>query len=139
MPDEAATVAHKYVMATSDKLHKPVDEQTLQVGHVHLNVEEDGAMCKHIADSTYDLHTGARSLRRGVHECIAMPVTELYLDTPGEISPAEMNVQPMPQYTARLQPTGDGNEEVNVFIDGQIEIQKDELGELVDQMDDITI
>lgn len=64
------------------RLTEDSDEQLL--GDVHLRLPREGAVCRAIAEASYDTNLGARSLKTAVEE-VREKLTEAYLDGEDEI------------------------------------------------------
>ena len=72
------------------------------VGRIILDVKQDGAICKLIAEDGYDPQQGARSLRSAVEARIEDQLVERYLEEDGRIE----DWQPMVKYTVDLSRNG---------------------------------
>lgn len=66
-PAEASVVAHKYVLDLQQRVLQRIQLSGQQlVGRIVLDVRQDGAICKLIAEEGYDSAQGARSLKQAV-------------------------------------------------------------------------
>lgn len=100
---EQAVVAHKYVLDLQEKVRQSVQASGQQlVGCIILNVKQDGAICKLIAEEGYDSEQGARSLKAAVEARIEDDLVMKYLSEDGRIE----DWQPMVKYTVDLSRNG---------------------------------
>lgn len=85
MPDKQA----RFLLELCKQVREPVrltedsDEQLL--GDVQLRLPREGAVCRALAEASYDTNLGARSLKTAVEE-VREKLTETYLDEEDEIT-----------------------------------------------------
>ncbi|KAF2194328.1 P-loop containing nucleoside triphosphate hydrolase protein [Zopfia rhizophila CBS 207.26] len=85
-PTEAAVIAHKFILELKRKVLQSISISSKQlVGHVILDLQRDGAICKLIADEGYDMDQGARSLQAAVESRIGDALVQSYLEEEGQI------------------------------------------------------
>lgn len=106
-------MAHKYVLDIQEKVRQSVQTSGQQlVGRINLNVRQDGAICKLIAEEGYDSDQEARSLKAAVETRIEDELVMKYLSEDGRIE----DWQPMVNYTVDLSRNGS----LNIFKVGQL-------------------
>jgi hypothetical protein len=109
-PNEAAVVAHKYVLSLAGRVAGAVDDSGGSnaggrlVGRVALEVERSGAVCALLAAEDYDPETGARSLEMAVGARVEEPLVQAYLEEEGEIH----GLQPRRRYLVDVAKGGSG-------------------------------
>ena len=95
-------VAHKFILDFTDHIRKPIDlNMKYLVGHVHCELEGDGQICKHLAETGYERTLGARSLKRVIEEHVEAQLVDKYLRQDDEITEST-NEGPLQKYTIRL-------------------------------------
>ncbi|KAI5249069.1 P-loop containing nucleoside triphosphate hydrolase protein [Aureobasidium subglaciale] len=122
--DEAAVINHKCLRSFGDRIRRPIDlhsKPPRTIGHMHLSLEEDGELCKFLAES-YVRELGATSIQNRVGGLEAEPFM-LYTDSDDEITES-INKQPRVKYTVQLHPVGDTSE-VAIREDGTTLIPSD--------------
>lgn len=112
--EEAAVVAHKYFLQGTDVFRRSVSRRDKRlVGDVWLSAQDDGALCRYLAQEGYlkDTSQGARSLSRIVIRVVSSKLTRLYLH---KLQPILEGGQAKVFAEARLVPTEDGGKRVVV-------------------------
>ena len=89
------------------------------VGNIVLELERDGAICKHIAEEGYDPDQGARSLKTAIDSGIGNALVQAYLDEEDQIHDS----LPITKYRVSL--TNNGVLKVGKVTDKS---EKDDLG-----------
>ncbi|KAF2874883.1 P-loop containing nucleoside triphosphate hydrolase protein [Massariosphaeria phaeospora] len=100
---EQAVVAHKFLLKFSDKICKNIDlrpEVKRHMGHCVLSVQDDGKLCKFMAESGYDRTSGARGLKREAVKIQGLTRTS-YNAVEGEVT-EELNNGPLQKFEAKL-------------------------------------
>ncbi|XXH03385.1 hypothetical protein Hte_009784 [Hypoxylon texense] len=128
-PGEQAVVAHKFLKALQDKVHRPIIISTPNdsnnnsnnnetshrlIGHTDIRALDDGRVCAEIARKSYRRDLGARSVYRGVRR-LGRDLALRYSDTDDLVDEA-MNARPRQQYFAQVGrlPGGGGRDVVVV-------------------------
>jgi len=79
-------IAHKFILELKRKVLQSISISSKQlVGHVVLDLQRDGAICKLLADEGYDMDQGARSLQAAVESRIGDALVQSYLEEEGHI------------------------------------------------------
>ncbi|KAK5123547.1 hypothetical protein LTR85_002585 [Meristemomyces frigidus] len=118
---EQAVVAHKFLSELVDQLRQPIDLSPTTKrypAHVHLAIENDGKLCKHIAEESYITELGARSLTSGIDD-IGRDFFTTFVDNE-ELVTDDMNEGPLMRYTVQLVPVAGSKDvsEVSVVREG---------------------
>ena len=123
---EQAVFAHKCILNTFDNLRQPIDlQKTRFIGHIHLNLTNDSSITKYIAETSYDIALGARSLEHAVERLIEAQLVQKYVQSDNEIT-EETNNGPLQKFTLQLYPVTESEEELVIFRDGNTELAKSE-------------
>ena len=76
--DEAAVIAHKFVLRLCDSYREPIATTSIDyLGKIHLNLHEDGEACS-ILGKSYTIDEGAHSLEWAVEDKIGKAVSKAY-------------------------------------------------------------
>ena len=100
--EEAAVVAHKFLLQLAIELRRPIDfSESVRrlIGHIDLTFVEDGRLSSNIADQ-YNRKLGARSLFNGV-DAVRRQIFARYCEIDLDISESD-NDGPMTQLTVEL-------------------------------------
>jgi hypothetical protein len=89
------------------------------IGHINLDLIEDGVFCSKMAETHYVVAGGARSLLPVVDMVEDKMVLE-YTETEDLVTEA-MNAEPLLTYIARLIPTANDGYEIAVFRESEID------------------
>ncbi|KAK5123530.1 hypothetical protein LTR85_002568 [Meristemomyces frigidus] len=118
-PNEAAVVAHKFLLDLQDDMRKPIattEPELRFIAHSRLSVIDDGKLCQHlVAKDRYEPQLGARSIATSVNR--VRTALALEYSKSGEEIQDQDNERPLQGYTAQLTPISDTEEEVSVFRD----------------------
>lgn len=104
---EAAVLAHSFLLRIIDRIKRPIDGKTLQMGRVWLSIRDHGPLCEHVARCSYDKCTGARPVKSSVEIEVEEIISSKYLDGDA-IDAQESNECPLKQYRQDLHCFGDG-------------------------------
>ena len=93
--DEAAVVAHKFILSLKNQLRQPIDvEERCLYRHIKLDLRRDGDLCSHLAKEGYDMHFGTRPLARTVNSTIRKQIAHIYEGKPKVIENVDNNNPP---------------------------------------------
>jgi hypothetical protein len=100
---EQAVIAHSFIQRYGERIRKPVDiSQKELIGHIHLDIEDDGQVCAELAKKGYIPKLGARMLARVVENEVSFRLASAYQDSDVEVF-EEMNLGPLKRFTVKLE------------------------------------
>ncbi|ROV99612.1 hypothetical protein VPNG_07730 [Cytospora leucostoma] len=117
-PGEREVVAHKFLTSLKRELRRPIKmdkPQRLYVGHVDLQIVNDGKICKYLAEG-YNKEQGARSIEKSVMG-VRPKVFSAYCQTDVLVT-EEINDGPLIPFTLQLNPVTETEDELSVFEEG---------------------
>lgn len=106
-PLEQAVIAHKYILEIKRTLAADIDvEKDAFMGHIKLEVEDEPAVCRLLADNGYDIEYGARSIKREMQKAVHDAITQEWLESSDEIT-NQRNSGPYERYSLVVHPSGE--------------------------------
>lgn len=120
-------VLHKFILEFQGHVRYKIDlreDVKRYIGHINLDLIEDGIFCSKLAGMHYVSAGGARSLLPVV-DMVEDKLVHQYTET-GDLVTEAMNDGPLLKYNVRLTPGANNGYEINVFKESEMEEEDDE-------------
>lgn len=119
-PNEQAVVAHKFFQHVQKEARLPIDLEIIPpkyVGHCHINIKDDGPLCRNVVKEGYISKQGARSIGIAVDR-VRREFFRKYSHADGKVAEV-LNCGSLQKYSIELHPGAEGmDDEVAVYRDG---------------------